>query len=75
MASWNSNLEKKTVNLNQILLSGQGLIYSVHGITECGNTRVIFAGYDCDFLKDKKLEGDGIGYILILKEEKLIYHN
>lgn len=70
MASWNSNLEKNTMNLKQILLSGQGLIYSIHPITESGNTRVSFVGYDWDFLKDKKLKGDGIGYALILKDEK-----
>ncbi|PKU43393.1 hypothetical protein llap_6299 [Limosa lapponica baueri] len=60
MASWNSNLEKNTMNLKQILLSDQGLIYSIHPITESGNTRVIFVGYDWDLLKDKKLKGDGI---------------
>jgi len=27
-------------------------------------------GYDWEFLKDKKLKGDGIGYASILKEEK-----
>lgn len=75
MASWHSNLEKNTVNLNQILLFGQGLIYSIHPITESGNARVIFVGYDWDFLKKKKLKGDGIGYTLILKEEKWTYHN
>lgn len=75
MASWHSNLEKNIVNLKQILLSGQGLIYSIYPITGSGNSGVIFVGYDWDFLKDKKLKGDGIGYTLILKEEKLIYCN
>lgn len=51
-----------------MLLSSQGLIYSIHPITESWNTRVIFVGYDWDFVKDKKLKGDGIGYALILKE-------
>ena len=70
MASWHSNLEKNITNLKQILLFGQGLINSIHPITESGNTRVIVVGYDWDFLKDGKLKGDGIRYALILKEKK-----
>lgn len=70
MASWNSNLEKNMMNLKQILLSDRGLIYSIHPITESGSTIVIFVGYSWDFLKDKNLKGDRIGYALILKEEK-----
>lgn len=68
MVSWYSKLQQNVVNLKQILLSRQGLIYSIHPITESWNTRVIFVGYDWDFVKDKKLKGDGIGYALILKE-------
>lgn len=45
------------MNLKQILISGQGPIYSIHPITEGRKAGFIFMEYDWDFL-NKKLEGD-----------------
>lgn len=48
MASQNSSLEKNQVNLKQILMSGQGHIYSIRPFTEGGNARIIFVECNWD---------------------------